>query len=274
MKYLLLNYRSAYILLSFLFVFGLSSCGDDGTSAINIFSTSDDVALGKQLDSQIRATPAEYPIYNDVTANQYVQNIANEIIKSSLIKYKGTFVYKTQIIKVDTIVNAFATPGGYVYVYTGLLKFIDNEATLASILAHEIAHAERRHSTARMTKQYGVDFLLSLVLGNNPSQYATIAANLFTGLGFLKNSRDDEYEADEYAFKYLQTSIWYPGAMTYFFDKVKSGNASFLEVLLSTHPMPEDRIQKVKDLINAAGLATPTEANLFADRYANFKKSL
>ncbi len=272
----LFKFRTAILLTFSLVVFSFAGCGDNNSTNpldFNAFSTSDDVTLGKQLDSQIRHTPAEYPLYNYLDQNTYVQSIVTEITNSSLIKYKTVFAYKTQIIKNDSVVNAFATPGGYVYVYTGLLKFIDNEATLAGILAHEIAHAELRHATKRMTKAYGVDFVLSLVLGNSSSQYAQIAANLFTGLAFLKNSRDDEYEADEYSFKYLQTSKWYPGAITYFFDKVKTGNSSFLEELLSTHPMPEERIQKVKDMIQASGV-TASESNLFTARYSAFKLNM
>lgn len=256
----------------------LVGCGNNSTSNsvldFNAFPASYDVQLGSQLDSQMTADPINYPILNNDAANAYVQNIVNSIINSQYIQYKGTFAYKSKIIRNDSIVNAFCTPGGYIYVYTGLLKFIDNEATLAGVLGHEIAHAELRHVTRRMTKAYGVQFLLNLVLGNNPNQYEQLATNLFTGLAFLKNSRDDETQADEYSFKYLQSSIWYPGGILYFFDKVKTGDQSFLTELLSDHPLTDDRIQHVKDLIAAANLAAPTENNLFTQRYTTFKMSL
>ena len=75
------------------------------------------------------------------------------------------------------------------------MKYIDNEATLAGIVGHEIAHAERRHVTQRLTAYYGTSILLSFILGGNPSFIADVAANLFVGLAFLKNSRDDEAKA-------------------------------------------------------------------------------
>jgi len=270
-----MNAKCIFIITVTIFTFYLSGCSDNSSNPLdfNAFSTADDVELGRQLDSQIRVNPAEYPLYTYYAPNTYVQGIVDEIVALPKIKYKGIFVYKCQIIKNDSVINAFATPGGYIYVYTGLLKFIDNEATLAGILGHEIAHAEQRHATKRMTKAYGVEFLLNLVLGNNPNQYAQIAANLFTGLGFLENSREDEYDADDYSFKYLLDSKWYPGAITYFFDKLKTGDTSFLTVLLSTHPMPEDRITKVKELINTYKV-TATEANLFTERYVLFKQHL
>jgi len=157
------------------------------------------------------------------------------------------------------------------------LKFADNEATIAGVLAHEIAHAERRHATQRMTKQYGISILASLVLGNNPSALEQIGANLIAGLGLLKNSRDDEYEADEYSFKYLQDTKWYPGAIKYFLEKIQSqqqSKPSDFEEILSTHPLDAKRIAQIDDLIKKANLASPTENNLFSISYQQFKNSL
>lgn len=265
-----------YAILSIIGITAIQSCDDDGISPtnINIFSTSDEVTLGRQLDSQIVSNSIEYPIYNNTTATSYVQNIINQILQSSVIKYKNTFNYQVKIIKDDSIVNAFAIPGGYIYVYTGLLKYVDNEATLAAVLAHEIAHCERRHATKRMTKAYGLEFLLSVILGDNASQLEQIAGNLFSNLYLLKNSRDDEYEADEYGFKYLQTSIWYPGGLIFFFNKIgTNSDASFLEVLLSTHPLSQDRIDKVNEMLAQSG-ASASESNIFTTRYVQFKQTL
>jgi len=265
-----------YAIFSIIGITAIQSCGDDGISPtnINIFSTSDEVTLGRQLDSQIVSNSIEYPIYNNTTATSYVQNIVNQILLSNVIKYKNTFNYQVKIIRDDSIVNAFAIPGGYIYVYTGLLKYVDNEATLAAVLAHEIAHCERRHATKRMTKAYGLEFLLSVILGDNASQLEQIAGNLFSNLYLLKNSRDDEYEADEYGFKYLQTSIWYPGGLVFFFNKIgANSDASFLEVLLSTHPLSQDRIDKVNEMVANAGI-TASESNIFTTRYVQFKQTL
>lgn len=250
----------------FLIMFLGVSCSEDGT--INIYSVQDDVNLGRQLDSNIKANRDEYPMYYANPAAQYVQSIVNDIVQSSLIKYRTIFPFKTQIIYNDSVVNAFATPGGYIYVYTGLMKFLDNEATFAGILAHEIAHAEMRHATKRMTKAYGIQLLLGIALGSNPSQLEQIGANLFAGLTLMKNSRDDEYEADEYSFKYLQSSRWYPGAIKFFFDKVKANeNKFFLEMLLSTHPLSQDRWDKIETLLIDNNIPAPTESSLFSSQY-------
>ncbi len=254
-----------------LILFGGLAC-DEG---INIFTPDDDIKLGLQLHNQISNSPSDYPILNDANAHSYVQEILNNIISSPKIKYRDKFTYKVTIIRRDDIINAFATPGGYIYVYTGLLKFLENEATLAGVIAHEVAHCERRHATQRMTKIYGASFLLDLVLGKNPSKLEEIAANLFVGLALLKNSRDDEYEADSYAFDYLKSTKWYPGALTFFFEKIKGNESNnAFAVLLSTHPLSQDRIDRLNKRIADEKLTPPNESNLFSERYKNFLKTL
>ena len=144
--------------------------------------------------------------------------MVNQIINSPKVEYRKQFAYKVEIINDDKTVNAFCTPGGYIYVYTGLLKKLDNEAALAGVLGHEIAHAENRHSTQRMTKAYGASILTSIVLGNDAGQLEQLGANLLTGLALLKNSRDDEMEADEDSFYYLESTKWFPGGIKFFFE--------------------------------------------------------
>jgi predicted Zn-dependent protease len=253
----------------------LYSCG------ANLFSESDDVKLGQDIDTQIRNNPREYPLLtNRPDITDYVSGIGKYILNSSpKIQYKNVFPYKFQVIN-DTIINAFCTPGGFVYVYTGLMKFIDNEATLAGVVAHEIAHAERRHMTQRLTSYYGISMMLSLILGNNPNAAVEIASNLFVGLGFLANSRSDEQEADTYSIKYLMSSKYYPGGIQYFFDKIladqkKKGTVGgSLERLLATHPLPQDRIDNVKEQMKINKIVTDSTKGIYKDEYQIFKSKL
>jgi len=244
----------------------------------NIFSDKDDVELGKEFDKEIKKNSKEFPMlegHEDIKS--YVTDIGKEILKSPKIKKAKIYPYNFQLIK-DTVINAFCTPGGFVYVYTGLMKFVDNEATLAGIVGHEIAHAEMRHVTQRLTAAYGVNILLGLILGGNPSVFAEIAANLFVGLAFLKNSRDDEAEADYYSIQYLQSTKWYPGGITYFFDKIKAEQKKKgekpgdLDRMLSTHPLPDDRIRAVnKELSKINPKPDPTKG-LFTEEYQKIKQ--
>lgn len=245
---------------------------------INIFSDADDVKLGKQVDQEIRSKPNEFPIMQGrPDVKQFVETVGKKILASPDVRKKGIYAYTYEIIHDDSTINAFCTPGGYIYVYTGLLKFVDDEATLAGVMGHEIAHAERRHATQRITKAYGVQIVLAIALGQNPSQVVEIAANLFTGLALLANSRSDETESDTYSFKYLQSTEYYPGAIKFFFEKIqreKGARGGSLERLLSTHPLPQDRVDHVNKMLHQIGSPEPTEENLFSQRYQAFKATL
>jgi predicted Zn-dependent protease len=253
----------------------LYSCG------ANIFSTSDDIQLGRQLDGEIKANQRDYPmLQGHEEIKSYVNNIGHYILNNSpKIEYKNVFPYTFQVIN-DTIVNAFCTPGGFIYVYTGLMKFIDNESTLVGIMGHEIAHAERRHMTRRLTSYYGVSFVLSLVLGNNPNAYAEIAANLFVGLGFLANSRSDEEEADDYSIRYLATTDYYPGAIKFFFDKIvekqrrEGTTPGSIDRLLATHPLPKDRIDNVRTQLVQLKINSDPMKGANTERYNEIKSQL
>ncbi len=263
--------KTQLLSLSFLFVLTLiiPSCG------FNMFPVSDDVKLGSQLDAQIRSNPREYPISTNQEATAFVQNMANDILQSPQVKYRGRFAYKVAVINDDNTANAFCTPGGYIYVYTGLMKMLDNEASLAGVMGHEIAHAEQRHGTQNMTRAYGLQTMLEMVLGNNPSRTAQMASNLFSGQALLAYGRDNESESDSLSFAYLKTTKWYPGGAKYFFKKIQDGRgSSTVERMLSTHPLPQDRITAFDKMIQNAGLKPPTEQNLFARNYQEFKRKL
>ena len=266
---------------TFLFAVTLLSVSVFYSFGANLFTQEDDIQLGRDIDKQIKADPATYPMlqgHQDV--KDYVNGIGKYILESSpKIEYKNIFPYNFQIIN-DTIINAFCTPGGFVYVYTGLMKFIDNEATLAGVVGHEIAHAERRHMTQRLTSYYGVSMALNIVLGTNPNAVADIVANLFVGLGFLANSRSDEEEADNYSIKYLSTSKYYPGAITYFFDNIsdeqkkKGQTPGSLDRLLSTHPLPQDRIDNVKYQLSILKNKPDPTKGLNTEQYQLIKQKL
>ncbi|MBI2618838.1 MAG: M48 family metalloprotease [Ignavibacteriales bacterium] len=249
-----------------------------GALGVNLFPDSKDIELGRQIDEEIRKNPQEYPILKDrPDIKAYVEGIGNKVLRSPAVTKKGKYAYQFEIIHDDSTVNAFCTPGGYIYVYTGLIRFLDNEAALAGVIGHEIAHAERRHATRRMSSALGVQVVLSIALGENPPQLSQIAGNLFGGLGLLVNSRSDETESDTYAIRYLQSTEYYPGAIRYFFEKVSGASGrggGTLQRLLSTHPLPQDRIDNVERIMKEIGNPEANEANLFSKRYQELIKTL
>jgi beta-barrel assembly-enhancing protease len=264
--------RYAAWLIATAYVGVLVACG------IALTSDQDDVNLGMQMDKEIRSKPSEYPIlqgHDDVRS--YVSNVIQSVLKSPEVKKKNVYPYKVEVIADDKTVNAFCTPGGYIYVYTGLLKFIDNEATLAGVVGHEIAHAECRHAAKRITEAYGLQMIVGIALGQNQSALEQVVANLFTNGLLLKNSRDDETEADNNSMKYLKGTPYYPGAIKFFFEKINAsgkGSASELEKLFLTHPPSQERYNNVQQTMTQWNVPQPAEANLFAGRYQQAVKSL
>ena len=231
-----------------LMLLALSTCKKD--EKFNLFTLEEDKKFGMQVDSQIRATPNEYPILDPVAykpAYDYVNGIRDRILATGKIKYKDEFVWKITLID-TTILNAFATPGGYLYFYTGLIKFCGNEAELAGVIAHEMAHSDKRHSTVNMTKTYSYGTLFQILLGEDNKTLASIATNLMS----LSFSREQEYEADKNAVDYI-AAVGYKGdEFKNFFVKLDSMKTNgFNPEFLSTHPSDDNRIEKIVEEWNA-----------------------
>jgi predicted Zn-dependent protease len=245
-------------------------------TGVNLFAKSDDINLGQQMQQQIAADPAHYPILHNSTLTNYLQGIENTIVSSSNVVNKD-FHYQITIINDDKTINAFTLPGGPIYVYSGLMKYVDNEATLAGVMAHETTHADHRHGTKQMTQQYGLQILASAALGNNPGLIQQVVASLAGNLTVLKFSRDDETEADKGSFDDLMSlngRPWYPAAIKYFMVKVlaaRKENYSGLDKLFLTHPPSQQRLDAINSYAAAAKLPEPSEAQLKTSQYMQYR---
>jgi predicted Zn-dependent protease len=262
--------RIRIIILSFALL-ALQSC-DEGK--LNFFTLEQDIEFGMQLDEMIMSDPATYPVLSRTqyaAAYEHLDRIVNSLKQSDDLRYANRLAWEVKIIDQD-ILNAFAAPGGYMYFYTGLIKFLDNEAQFAGVVAHEMAHADRRHSTQMLTKQYGFSVLAGILLGENPSFLEQIIAELAMGLGNLKYSRNNEYEADEYAVKYLYDTDYHPKELAGFFIKMNEQvTSSYMPEFLSTHPDPGNRIEAINSIWAKLG---SKEGELYVSRYNDFKNSL
>lgn len=221
-----------------------SSCSKDGK--LNLFSIQDDKTLGLQTKQQIESDPVQFPILDPnryPAAYNYILAIRNDILNSGKVTYRNDFDWEVKIIHDDNNVNAFCTPGGYIYVYTGLIKFLDSKSALAGVMGHEIAHADKRHSTNQLTKQYGIQTMLDIVLGKNQGMLSQVASELVT----LRFSRGDETEADKFSVVYLCPTKYESDGAAQFFEKIEAQGGSNVPQFLSTHPNPENRIENIKD---------------------------
>ncbi len=234
-------------------------------------STSQDIEMGLATVSQIESDPTHYPLLDSATnvkAYGHIYRIVNNILNSGNVFYKNTFVWRIRIIKDDSTLNAFCAPGGYIYVYTGIIKYLDNEAQLAGVMGHEMAHADRRHGAKQMLQDYGISALLSVFTDSTNNQLATLAGKLL----ILKYSRADETEADNYSVRYLYGTSYDPRGAKYFFEKlIAAGQTGNTPAFLSTHPNPDDRVSNIQTLWECLG-STPGET--FDTQYLDFKNSL
>ncbi|MBI9055011.1 MAG: M48 family metalloprotease [Bacteroidales bacterium] len=262
------------VVVVFVSVFVFWSCDEDGT--LNLFTVQDDIDFGEQFHLEIEQNSEQFPILSPAAfpeAYDHIERIRDELVASDDLRYANDFDWDIYIIDDDETLNAFCVPGGKMYFYTGIIKFLDNEAQLAGVMAHEMAHADRRHSTKTMTKAYGFSILLSALLGDDPALMAEIAADLALGLGELKFSRDHEYEADEYAVRYTADANgdqnYFPKGISAFFEKI-SGHSTTIE-FLSTHPDPGNRLENIDEFWNSIG---SPEGEEYSSRYEDFKNSL
>jgi len=255
-----------FIIALFITFFGVSC-----EKKVNIFSVEDDIQFGLQFDQEILSNP-EFVILDERAyseAYSIINQFKNTLLATGKIDYTDRFSWKVRIIRDDAIINAFAVPGGYLYFYTGLIRALDNEAEFIGVMAHEMAHVARRHSTAQLTKTYGIDLMLSMLLGKNSNQWVNIAAQLASGLAELQFSRNDEFEADKYAVNYTYPTEWDARGVADFFRKMDTQTP--VPVFLSTHPADKDRIARVETEWKSLG---GKQGEYFEDRYIQFINSL
>lgn len=202
-------------------------------------SEQQEVQIGQQIDRQLQAQGMRY--YGDRTLNNYVTQVGRRLTATAKRK---NIPYTFQVVN-DSRINAFATMGGYVYVTTGLLYAADNEAQLASVIAHEVAHIEERHLVEQM-RQSAVTQGIATAAGLDRNA----AANIGLDLALNKpRSRKDEFEADRVGFRLLRQAGYATSAMPAFLQKLvrSSGSPTFL----STHPAVPDRIVAANELIQS-----------------------
>jgi len=253
-----------------LLVVAVTGCATSGINKgdFNLITSPEEAAMGKEFATEIEG---QYEIYDDAELVSYVQSVGGRI---ATVCHRQDIEYHFTVINKDEM-NAFALPGGYIYIYTGLMKVLDNEAQLAAVLAHEVGHVTARHSTERLTAMYGAQIAVSLLLGDNPQEYKVLIANIFSTTGFLAYSRANEFEADRLGTSYTSLAGYDPEGMAELLGKfidTESREPSKLEEWLSTHPPARDRIGKVDILAASLPMAGVGERN--ASRYAAMKARL
>ncbi|RPI24170.1 MAG: hypothetical protein EHM61_17850 [Acidobacteria bacterium] len=219
----------------------------------NMFSPQQDVEMGQQVS---RDAEQQVPMLNDSRVDKYLNNLGRTLA-SHAPGEKYPYQYKCVN---DRAINAFALPGGFVYINRGVIEAADNEAQLAGVMAHETAHVALRHGTNQATKAYIAQVPLAILggaLGNKNSVAAVMAqigAGFATNSLLLKYSRTAESQADEMGTQVLYDSGYDPRAMGQFFEKIQGEEGSGRQVeFFSNHPNPDNRIERVDQEIGQLG---------------------
>ena len=226
----------------------------DVGKGINFYSIEKEIALGKQMAQEVER---QAKIEEDPVVSEYVSRLGQNLVRNSDAKVPFTI----KVVDSDEV-NAFALPGGFFFVNTALILKADNEAELAGVMAHEIAHVAARHGTRQATRGELANYAtLPLVFMGGWAGYAIYqGAGAIIPLGFLKFSRAFESEADTLGLQYMYKAGYDPTAMVDFFERLESlekTKPGALSKVFSTHPMTSDRIRAVQKNINEDLQARP-----------------
>ncbi|HTR21001.1 MAG TPA: M48 family metalloprotease [Gemmatimonadales bacterium] len=219
-----------------------------GQHQLMLVSEDQEIAMGKESDPAIIQQMGLYP---DSAWQRYISDIGHRLAaKGERPQLPWTF----RVID-DPVINAFALPGGFIYITRGILAEFNSEAELSGVLGHEIGHVTARHSAQQMTKQQVAQLGLGVasVASKDVAKYADVATQGL-GLLFLKFSRDDESQADELGLRYMRRVGYDPRQMPIIFamlGRVTAASGSRIPEWQATHPDPEHRYQRMEQLLAA-----------------------
>jgi beta-barrel assembly-enhancing protease len=238
----------ALLLASFVLLFASIGLSDNRTTlrpGFNLFSPEQDIQMGQQAAAQV---PRQFVLLHDKRVDNYLQKLGLRLAAHAP-GYKYSYQYRCVN---SEVINAFALPGGFIYINRGVIEDADDEAQLAAVMAHETSHVALRHGTNQATKAYaaqaGISVIGALVGGNSAAEFIT---NLFGSgvvpLVFLKMSRTDESQADILGTQILHDAGYDPYAMGQFFQKIGAADKSQTLQFLSDHPSPENRVGRADE---------------------------
>jgi predicted Zn-dependent protease len=225
-----------------------------GKRQFSLMSEAQEIAIGQENDASIRQ---EMGIYNDEALQQFVSSVGLRLAK---VSERPGLPWHFAVVDVP-VVNAFALPGGYIYMTRGILAFLNDEAQLAGVLGHEVGHVTGRHAAQQYSRATGagLGLLLGSVLVPEVGALGGIAESSI-GLLFLKYGRADELQADELGVRYASRAGWDPAGvqgMLSTLDRIAGATEEkAVPNWLATHPAPADRVERVQAAIKAASTSS------------------
>jgi predicted Zn-dependent protease len=210
---------------------------------VNFYSLEKEIALGKQLAQQVEH---QSKLVDDPIIAEYVNRVGQNLVRNSDAKVPFTI----KVLNTEEV-NAFALPGGFFFVNSGLILKAGNEAELAGVMAHEIAHVAARHGTKQATRGQIINLasIPLIFVGGLPGYAIQQGAGLALPLGFLSFSRAFEREADYLGLQYMYKAGYDPTSFVDFFEKIQSlekKKPGTLSKVFATHPLTDDRIKSAQ----------------------------
>ncbi|SMP02544.1 Peptidase family M48 [Desulfurobacterium pacificum] len=243
--------KKIYTLITVIALF-ISACGVVRTSPFGeesfiFIPTSQEVAIGRQAAAEIER---KAKLCKDPVINRYVQEVGQKIVA---VCGRHDITYHFKVIESDEL-NAFSLPGGWVYIYTGLLKHLDNEAELAFVLGHEVGHIVGRHAIRRLQLIYGINLLLSLAFREHqPTVAEKEILNVLYRIVVAGYSRKEEFEADAMGAYFTGKAGWNPVASVEtikLLDSLMKFKPNGITELFMDHPTNRERIERLNRLIS------------------------
>src|SRR5687768_9342800 len=233
------RHRTLAAAVSLALISGCATNPATGRRQIMLVGEAQEIAMGQEADQEVASSLGLYP---DEALQAYVAGLGKALAATG---ERPSPPWTFRVVD-DPVVNAFALPGGYIYVTRGIMAHLNSEAELAAVLGHEIGHVTARHTANQISKQQvaQLGLAVAMVASSDVGRYAAVAQQ---GLGalFLKFSRDDERQADELGLRYLQRTDHDPRQMPAVFSMLErvsaADSAGALPEWLATHPSPENR---------------------------------
>jgi predicted Zn-dependent protease len=254
--------RNTSVLAVALVTFMTVGCGGSG-GGFNLISIEEEWQMGAQLSQEVAK---QVRFNNDPAVNAYIRDMGMRIVQQAAPPF-NQLPWQFHVVE-DPAINAFAIPGGHVYINTGLIENSDNAAELAGVMAHEISHVLARHSTEQLSRQYGLSVIASAVLGQNPGALAQIAAQIAAGGAMAKFSREAEREADEIGIQAMAAAGYNPMGMATMFEELmehSKGQPGRVEQFFSTHPLTTERVNDARNRANRIGNRGTLDEPAFQD---------
>jgi predicted Zn-dependent protease len=216
------------------------------TAATNVLIPPEEEAqLGQQIQAELSK---QVKFVSDPSVKSYVDGLTQRVFQAAKSDDPNLSV-AVEVIDDPKTVNAFATPGSRLYVYTGLLLAAHDEAELACVLGHETGHIIAKHPERQMVDQYGLSAISAAVLGKNAPMLANLGASVASQGYLLANSRADETEADEMGARFASHAGYDPHALGQFLQRISGGQPPGVMVFLSDHPTTPNRVSHLETFI-------------------------